>query len=189
MDYRDDLKSALKTLREGGVILYPTDTIWGLGCDATRQDAVEKIFRIKQRPDKKSLIILVNGFGMLERYVADIPDTAANILEVADSPITIIYPRGRNLAPAVCNDDGSVGIRICMNEFCSELITLFRKPLVSTSANISGKPAPSVFSQIGAEILDSVDYAVKYRRDDEKKYPPSSVIKVENNGVIQIIRP
>lgn len=188
MDYREDLKSALNTLMEGGVILYPTDTIWGLGCDATNQDAVDKIFDIKKRRESKSLIILVNGFGMLERYVKNIPPIAAEILEVSEKPITIIYPAGKNLAPGVCNEDGSVGIRVCTGDFCGELIARFRKPLVSTSANISDSPSPSFFSEIGEDIKRSADYVVSYRQSDNNKNTPSSIIKVEDNGVIKIIR-
>jgi L-threonylcarbamoyladenylate synthase len=188
MDYSEDLKSALNTLREGGVILYPTDTIWGLGCDATNKEAVEKIFRIKKRSESKSLIILVNGFTMLERYVGNIPGVAADILNVSDKPITIIYPEGKNLAPGVCDEDGSVGIRICNDNFCSELITRFRKPIISTSANCSEAPAPLDFSEIKDEIIRSADYVVKHRQSDTNKKTPSSVIKVDNNGVIKIIR-
>jgi L-threonylcarbamoyladenylate synthase len=172
MDFSEDLKLALNILREGGVILYPTDTIWGLGCDATNQDAVEKIFRIKKRRESKSLIILVNGFTMLERYVRDIPEVAGEILDVSDKPLTIIYPEGKNLALGVCN----------------ELITRFRKPIISTSANFSEAPSPSHFSEIEDDIVRSADYVVKYRQADTNKNTPSSIIKVEDNGVIKIIR-
>ncbi len=188
MDFSEDLRSTLNTLREGGVILYPTDTIWGLGCDATNQKAVERIFGIKKRIDSKSLIILVNGFGMLESYVKNIPLIAAEILDVSDKPITIIYPEGKNLAPGVCSEDGSVGIRVCTDDFCNELITRFRKPIVSTSANFSGSPSPSVFSEIEDDIIRAADYVVKYRQSDNNKSTPSSIIKVEDNGVIKIIR-
>jgi L-threonylcarbamoyladenylate synthase len=187
-DYYNDLDSALKTLREGGVILYPTDTIWGLGCDATSIEAVEKIFRIKNRRESKSLIILVNGFPMLERYVKKIPEAAATILDVADKPITIIYPEGKNLASGVCSEDGSVAVRICADSFCSELIERFRKPVISTSANTSELPSPSVFAEIDQKIILSADYVVKYRQEDTNKKTPSSIIKIENNGVIKIIR-
>ena len=187
-DYYNDLDSALKTLREGGVIIYPTDTIWGLGCDATNTEAVEKIFRIKNRRESKSLIILVDGFPMLEHYVKKIPGTAAAILDVADKPITIIYPEGKNLASGVCSEDGSVAVRICSDSFCSELIGRFRKPVISTSANTSGSPSPSVFAEIEQKIILSADYVVKYGQEDTNKKTPSSIIKVDNNGVIKIIR-
>jgi L-threonylcarbamoyladenylate synthase len=188
INFEEDLKLALNALIKGGIILYPTDTIWGLGCDATNQDAVEKIFKIKKRRESKSLIILVNGFTMLERYVKNIPGVAAEILEVTDKPITIIYPGGKNLAPGVCDEDGSVGIRICSDDFCNKLITRFRKPLISTSANWSELPAPSIFAEISKEIILSVDYVVKHRQTDINKKTPSSIIKTDNNGVIKIIR-
>lgn len=189
MDFEEDLKSSLKVLREGGVILYPTDTVWGLGCDATNSSSVEKIFAIKSRSDSKSLIILVDSAGMLERYVKDIPPVVFEITEVSDDPITIIYPEGKNLAPGVCSEDGSVGIRICSDDFCSELIRRFRKPIISTSANISGRPSPANFREIEAGISGSADYVVKYRQYDRQKFKASPVIKVEKNNVIKIIRP
>jgi L-threonylcarbamoyladenylate synthase len=187
-EFADDLKKAVDVLIKGGVILYPTDTIWGLGCDATRQDAVERIFSIKQRDDSKSLIVLVNGFGMLERYVRNIPEIAYQLAEVADKPLTIIYPNGRSLAPGVLGSDGSVGIRICFDGFCNELITRFRKPVISTSANISNAPAPAIFSEIDPMIAASADYVVSYRQSDTTRNTPSSIIKVEDDGVIRIIR-
>lgn len=188
-EFNNDLKPALKILSEGGIVLFPTDTIWGLGCDATNPEAVSRIFRIKNRDDSKSLIILVNGFGMLERYVTAIPEVAINILEVADKPLTIIYPQGKNLAAGVCDKDGSTGIRICMDPFCNELITRFRKPIVSTSANISGTGSPSIFSEIDDKIIGAADYVVNYRRKETGKNPPSSILKVNSDGTIKIIRP
>jgi len=188
MSFDEDLRNCVKVLREGGVILYPTDTIWGLGCDATNQAAVEKIYRIKERHESKSLIVLVNSDTMLERYVREVPYAAAQIIEVSDSPVTIIYPACRNLAPAVIADDGSAGIRITNDDFCSELITRFRKPVVSTSANKSGVTSPSFFDEISEEIISSADYVVRYRQEDRQKRSASPVIKVEINGVIKIIR-
>lgn len=187
--YGNDLKSALNSLSEGGIILFPTDTIWGLGCDATNPDAIKKIFRIKKREDSKSLIILVNGFGMLERHVTFVPEVAINILEVADKPLTIIYPQGKNLAPGICAGDGSAGIRICLDPFCNELITRFRKPIVSTSANISGSASPSIFREIADEIKASADYIVSHRQQETRKNYPSSVLKINSDGTIKIIRP
>jgi L-threonylcarbamoyladenylate synthase len=186
--FSEDIRQAQKVLARGGIILYPTDTIWGLGCDATNEDAVERLFTIKKRRESKSLIILVNGFSMLEIYVRKIPDIAAEILEVADKPITIIYPEGKNLAPGICNDDGSVGIRICSEGFSNELIAQFRKPIVSTSANLSGNPPPAIFSEIDKVIADSADYVVKYGQTDVTRHAPSSIIKIEDNSVIRIIR-
>lgn len=188
MLFAEDLRECLKVLKEGGVILYPTDTVWGLGCDPASPGAVKKIFGIKSRSHDKSLIILVNGIQMLERYVSEVPEIVYQLTEVSDDPLTIIYPRGKNLAGGVCADDGTVAIRICNDDFCNELITRFRKPVVSTSANPSGKPAPANFSEIERSVIDAADYTVKYRRDDKKRYSASPVIKVERNGVFSIIR-
>jgi L-threonylcarbamoyladenylate synthase len=188
MNFDEDIRQCIKVLREGGVILYPTDTIWGLGCDATNQAAVEKIYMIKERHESKSLIILVNCDTMLERYIREMPSAAAQILEVTDTPVTIIYPFCRNLAPAVIAEDGSAGIRIPDDDFCSELITRFRKPVVSTSANKSGTSTPSFFDEISEDIISSADYVVRYRQEDRQKRSASPVIKVEVNGVIKIIR-
>jgi L-threonylcarbamoyladenylate synthase len=186
--FENDIKNALKVIRDGGIILYPTDTIWGLGCDATSNEAVGKIFRIKSRSDSKSLIILVDSESMLERYVKEVPEIAYEIIEASITPITIIFPGARNLAPLVSAADGSVGIRVCREDFCSELISRFRKPIVSTSANISGEISPSNFMGISGEIIKAVDYTVGYKREDRQKFTPSPVIKVEPNGVITIIR-
>jgi L-threonylcarbamoyladenylate synthase len=186
--FREDIEKALATLRVGGVVLYPTDTIWGLGCDPTNAEAVQKIFRIKEREPGKSLLVLVNGEVMLERYVADLPEIALELLGVSEEPLTIVYPSGKNLASGVCSEDGSVGIRICRDEFCSELIGRFRKPLVSTSANLSGMPAPENFSDIDAKVISSADYVVNYRQDDRRQFRSSPVIRLNSDGTIQIIR-
>jgi len=188
MLFEEDIKKSLDVLRSGGVILYPTDTIWGLGCDPTYPSAIDKIFSIKSRPEKLSLIILVNGIQMLERYVKEVPETAYKLIEVSEKPLTIIYPHGINLAPQVCAEDGSVGIRICSDLFCSELISRLRKPLASTSANMSGKSSPSNFGEIDKTIIKTVDYVVGYRQNDSQKHDPSPVIKIENNGVFKILR-
>ena len=188
MIFDKDIRNSLNILKEGGVILYPTDTVWGLGCDATNNNAVEKVFRIKSRNDSKSLIILVNSEAMLERYVNEIPEIAYELIEASATPLTIIYPKAKNLASLIPAEDGSVGIRVCNDEFCNELITRFRRPIVSTSANMSGETAPSDFSDISEKIIQAVDYAVEYKRNDRQKYRPSPVIKVERNGVIKIIR-
>lgn len=188
MIFDEDIRNSLKILKEGGVILYPTDTVWGLGCDATNNEAVEKIFRIKSRNDGKSLIILVDSVAMLERYVKDMPEIAFELIEVSETPITIIYPKAKNLASAIPAEDGSVGIRVCRDEFCKALISRFRRPIVSTSANISGEPSPSDFMEIPDNIIQAVDYTVEYKREDRQKHLPSPVIKVEHNGVIKIIR-
>ena len=188
MDFEEDLRQSLKVLKEGRIILYPTDTIWGLGCDATSPSAVEKIFSIKSRSSNLSLIILVNSEQMVERYVKDVPDAALQIIDVSDKPVTIIYPAGKNLAPGICSEDGSVAIRICNDPFCNELITRFRKPVVSTSANLSGKASPANFDEIDQEIINSADFVVGYRKNDRQKHTASPVIKIEKNGVLKILR-
>jgi L-threonylcarbamoyladenylate synthase len=188
MDFEEDLKQSLMVLKGGGVILYPTDTIWGLGCDATSSSAIEKIFKTKSRAEGKNLIILVNGESMLERYVKNVPEAAYQITNVSDKPVTIIYPEGKNLAPGVCAEDGSVGIRICNDPFCLELITRFRKPIVSTSANLSGKPSPAHFGEIDEAIINAVNYTVNHRQNDRQKQVASPVIKIDNKGVLRIIR-
>lgn len=188
MIFREDIKDSLITLREGGIILYPTDTIWGLGCDATNPSAVDKIFKIKSRDDSKSLIILIDGLQMLERYVNDIPEIAFELINVSDTPLTIIYPDGKNLAKGVCSKDGSVGIRICHDEFCSELISRLRKPIISSSANFSNSPSPGNFKEIDNSIVNAVDFVVKYRQDDQHNQSASPVIKIEQNSTIKILR-
>jgi L-threonylcarbamoyladenylate synthase len=188
MDFNEDLNEALTTLKKGGIILYPTDTIWGLGCDPTNSAAVEKIFKIKSRETGKSLLILVDGEAMIERYVSEVPEIAWELTGVSDNPLTIIYPFGKNLAPGVCSKDGTIGIRICRDEFCRELIKRFRKPLISTSANFSGKPSPENFQEIDMELIEAADYVVRYRQDDMRKYSSSPVIKLSPDGTIKIIR-
>lgn len=188
MVFDEDIKESLAVLRNGGIILYPTDTIWGLGCDPTNPAAVEKIFRIKSREPGRSLLILVDGENMLERYVADVPEIAWELTGISEDPLTIIYPGAKNLAPGVCSEDGSAGIRICHEEFCNELISRFRKPVVSTSANFSGKPSPGHFAEIDKSLIDAVDYTVKYRQDDRRICSSSPVIKLNPDGTIEIIR-
>lgn len=175
-------------LAAGGTILYPTDTIWGIGCDATRSDATQKVYRLKQRRDSKAMLVLVNSAEMLEKYVDEIPEMAMKILEINEAPLTIIYPGGRNLADDLLAPDGSVGIRIATDPFCSELIRRFRKPIVSTSANIAGKPAPASFREISAAIVSKVDYTVTWRQDDPTRKKPSGILKVQLNGEIEVIR-
>lgn len=187
-EYGDDIMNALRVLRAGGVILYPTDTIWGLGCDATNAEAVRKIFDIKQRDDSKSLIILVNSVSMLERYVVNPPEVALQMAELSQKPLTIVYDRGRSLAEGVAATDGSVGVRICSEPFCDELINAFRKPIISTSANISGTEAPALFDEISEEIINTADYVCLYRQIDRSRLPASSVIRVSGNGAVKILR-
>jgi L-threonylcarbamoyladenylate synthase len=188
MIFDEDINNSLSVLRNGGIILYPTDTIWGIGCDATNPSAVEKIFRIKARSGNKSLLVLVDSDKMLERYVMEVPEIAYELISVSDSPLTIVYPEGKNLAQGVCSEDGSVGIRVCRDEFCKELISRFRKPIVSTSANLSGMPSPENFDAIGKSVVEAADYVVKYRQDDLTRSAPSPVIKIEVNGTFTILR-
>lgn len=187
-EFGTDLAAALKVLRSGGVILYPTDTVWGLGCDATDAGAVRKIFEIKQRAENKSLIILVNSVAMLERYVSNPPEIALEMAELSERPLTVVYDSGKSLAEGVTSADGSVGVRVCAEPFCDALIDALRRPLVSTSANISGSRAPAIFDEIGEEVKAAVDYVCLWRQDDRSRSKPSSVIKVSGNGVVKILR-
>jgi L-threonylcarbamoyladenylate synthase len=184
----DDIKKALEVLKQGGIILYPTDTIWGLGCDATNAEAVKRIYSIKQRDDSKSMLVLMENPGFLSNYVNVVPEIAYDLIELTDKPLTIIYSGAKNLASNLISQDGSVGIRIASDDFCKNLISRFRKPIVSTSANISGNPAPANFSEIDDQIKNAVDYVVQYRQDDYSKSQASSIIKLGPNGEIEIIR-
>jgi L-threonylcarbamoyladenylate synthase len=188
MSFEEDLKESLKTLRQGGIILYPTDTIWGLGCDPTNEAAVDRIFKIKSRDESKSLILLADSLTMIERYTGDCPPIAFELASVSENPLTIIYPEGKNLANGVCGNDGSIAIRLCRDRFCNELIGRFRKPVVSTSANVSGNPSPGNFSDIEHTLINNADYVVKYRQDDRSKYLASPVIKINRDGTFKIIR-
>ena len=176
-------------MEKGGIILYPTDTIWGIGCDATNEDAVKRVYEIKKRIDSKALIVLVDKPVKVEFYVREVPEIAWDLIDVANKPLTIVYPNARNLATNVLADDGSVGIRITQETFSRKLCERFRKAIVSTSANISGQPAPTNFNEISDEIKQAVDYVVTYRQDDPYQPSPSSVIWIGEGGVIKILRP
>ena len=183
-----DVENSMKILKRGGIILYPTDTIWGLGCDATNEKAVNKIYKIKKRKDARSLLILVNSLQTIKLYVDYLPDISSELMERTESPLTIIYPGAKNLALNLINNDGSIGIRITKDEFCSALISRFGKPIVSTSANISDKPYPGNFSEIDEAIKRSVDYIVNWRQDEFLLSKPSKIVKLELNGDFKIIR-
>jgi L-threonylcarbamoyladenylate synthase len=185
----EDIKSALDVLQKGGVILYPTDTIWGIGCDACNEEAVKRIYAIKNRIDSKSMLVLMQNAALLERYVDEVPDIAYDLMELTDKPLTIIFDGARSLAKNLIAEDGSIGIRITTEAFSSDLIRRFKRPIVSTSANISGKPSPACFDEIHQEIIDAVDYVVTYRQDDTQKAVPSSIMKLGRGGEIKIIRP
>jgi L-threonylcarbamoyladenylate synthase len=185
----DDITRSVEVLRSGGVILYPTDTIWGLGCDPSNDEAVGKIFRLKRRPAEKSMIILVDSIAMLERYTSGIHEVVYEIIEAEVNPLTLVLPAaGSMLCQSVISADGFVAVRICRDMFCSSLIGRFRKPLVSTSANLSGDPPPAVFSEISAEIVTGADYVVNHRRNDTRRAKPSPVLKIDESGVIRILR-
>lgn len=185
---KEDMAEAVRVLKAGGVILYPTDTVWGLGCDATNAEAVERIYRIKQRQDSKALIVLADSEAMISRYVAEVPEVAWDVIELATRPTTVIFDRGLNLAPNLLAQDGSVGIRLSREAFSSQLCFHLRKPIVSTSANVSGQPSPRIFREIIEEIRQQVDYVVRYRQDDITPASPSSVIKLGRGGEVKIIR-
>ncbi|WP_108822264.1 L-threonylcarbamoyladenylate synthase [Dysgonomonas sp. Marseille-P4361] len=184
----NDIKKAFDVLVAGGLILYPTDTIWGIGCDATNEEAVKKVYELKKRVDSKALITLLDNSVKLDYYIQDVPDIALDLIELSDKPLTIIYDNARNVATNLVAEDGSLAIRITKEKFSYELCKRFRKALVSTSANISGEPAPANFDEISEEIKNGVDYIVKYRQDDLSKAKASSIIKLGKNGEVKIIR-
>lgn len=175
-------------MREGGVILYPTDTIWGIGCDATNEDAVRRVYEIKQRQDSKAMLVLVDSSVKVDFYVRDVPEVAWDLIDLADKPLTIIYSGARNLAANLLAEDGSVGIRVTNEDFSKRLCQQFRKAIVSTSANISGQPSPKNFSEISEEVKSAVDYIVGYQQEEMSNPKPSSIIKLDKGGVIKIIR-
>lgn len=185
---KDEIKKACQVLNEGGVILYPTDTVWGIGCDATNEEAVRRVYDIKRRADNKAMLVLVDSAVKVDFYVRDVPEIAWDLIELADKPLTIIYSGARNLASNLLAEDGSVGIRVTREAFSQRLCQQFRKAIVSTSANISGSPAAHTFTEISEEIKSAVDYIVDYRRDEQTTARPSSIIKLGQGGVVQIIR-
>lgn len=184
----EDIKKACQVMGEGGVILYPTDTVWGIGCDATNEEAVRRVYEIKQRADSKAMLVLVDSPVKVDFYVDEVPAVAWDLIELADKPLTIIYSGARNLAPNLLAEDGSVGIRVTNEEFSQRLCRQFRKAVVSTSANVSGQPGAANFSEISEEIKSAVDYIVGYRQNDMSRPKPSSIIKLGKGGVIKIIR-
>jgi L-threonylcarbamoyladenylate synthase len=184
----EDIKQAVKVLSEGGLILYPTDTIWGIGCDATNPAAVEKVYKLKQRQDSKAMIILLDSDNRLQQYVREVPEMAWQLIEVSDKPLTIIYPGAKNLASNLSAENGSIAIRIVKDEFCQQMISLFKRPVVSTSANISGQKSPSRFDDISEDVQEGVDYIVKWRQEDRNVSHPSAIIQIDVNGQFRIIR-
>ncbi len=189
MQMKEDIKNSLEVLKTGGVILYPTETIWGLGCDPTNEKAIERVYSIKKRVDSKSLLLLVDHEGRIPSYVDQVPDIAWDLLDAADQPLTLIYPGAKHLSGKLIADDGSVGIRVTTDDFCQQLISRFRKPIVSTSANISGQNAPVCFMDIDEEIKTQVDYVVEWRQNEKpRNAKASSIIKLGSGGQVQIIR-
>lgn len=187
-DYRQDIDRAVETLNKGGLILYPTDTVWGIGCDATNPEAVAKVYALKKRDDSKALITLVGSEVALERTVEEVPEVAWQLIEAADTPVTIVYDRGMGVAHNLLAPDGSLAVRLTREEFSAALCRRFRRPLVSTSANVSGKPTPRCFSEISPEVINGVDYVCCSRRDEGPSATPSMVIKISAGGQFKILR-
>lgn len=185
---REIITKALEVLNCGGVILYPTDTVWGLGCDATNSAAVRRIYEIKRRSDSKSMLSLVDAVGRVDYYFDRVPEIAWDLWEVADKPLTLILPRARNVAPELIAEDGTMGMRITREEVSNTLCARLRRPLVSTSANISGEPTARCFADISQEVKDAVDYIIPLRQNETHNPAPSGIIKVEDGGVVTVIR-
>nr|WP_314662249.1 L-threonylcarbamoyladenylate synthase [uncultured Prevotella sp.] len=188
MKQEDDIKKAIEVMRKGGIILYPTDTVWGIGCDATNAEAVAKVYALKRRDDSKALICLVDSDNRLQRYVRNVPDVAWQLIEAVEKPTTLILDSAVNLAPNLIAEDGSIGIRITKEPFSHELCYRFQKAIVSTSANVSGEPAAQNYRDISQEILDGVDYVCESRRQEHKPHTPSSIIKLAADGEVKVIR-
>ena len=185
---KEDIRRAVEVMNQGGIILYPTDTIWGLGCDATNPEAVKRIYEIKQRTDAKALISLVDSETKVQFYVKEVPDVAWDVMELSEKPMTVVFDGGKNLAPNLLAEDGSVAIRITKEAFSKELCMRMKRAVVSTSANISGQPAPRCFSEISEEIKKAVDYICTSRQDEPPTQTASSIIKLGAGGEVTIIR-
>ncbi|MDR9456972.1 MAG: L-threonylcarbamoyladenylate synthase [Salegentibacter sp.] len=186
-DYKTEMQNCMETLKRGGLILYPTDTVWGIGCDATNADAVDKVYALKKRKESQALICLVSDYKMLNQFVEDVPEVAYDILKYANKPTTIIYDDPIRVAENLIADDNSLAIRVSKDKFSNELVKRFRKPIVSTSANISGEKTPQSFAQISPEILKGVDYVVNLQRSKQSG-KPSAIIKLTNDGKVTVIR-
>ena len=185
---KEDIQNCLNTLREGGIILYPTDTVWGIGCDAINPQAIQKIYDLKGRTSSKALITLVGSEVMLERTVLNMPEIAWDLIESANRPLTLIYDEVKGIAPNAIAEDGSCGIRLAKDTFCQQLIQRLGKPIISTSANVSGEETPKDFRSISDTILKGVDFVVNYRQNEATSQKSSNIIKLKNNGEIKIIR-
>ncbi len=185
---QEEIKKAAKVLQEGGIILYPTDTVWGIGCDATNPEAVKKVYELKRREDSKAMLVLVDSPVKIDFYVDQAPEIAFDLIDLATKPLTVIYPNARNLAENLIAEDGSVGIRITKERFSHGLCKFFRKAIVSTSANVSGMPTPAIFSEISEDIKNGVDYIVNFRQDETNTPSPSGIIKLGEGGLVSVIR-
>lgn len=188
MTQKEDIQNAVNVMKDGGVILYPTDTVWGIGCDATNSEAVAKVFNIKKRDDSKALICLVDSEARLQRYVRNVPEVAWQVMEYAVKPTTVILDNAVNLAPNLVADDGSIAMRVTHEAFSKELCYRYQKPIVSTSVNISGEPAAQNFRDIAPELIEAADYVCFSRRQEHKPHTPSSIIKIKEDGEVTIIR-
>lgn len=185
---KQELRNCIDTLRRGGTILYPTDTIWGIGCDATNAKAVQKVYKIKKRMESQSLIVLLDRKESLYNYIESVPEIALDLVSSVTTPLTIIYPNARNFAKNIIAKDGTIAIRLVHDEFCYKLVRMFGKPIVSTSANISGQPAPLIYKSISEEIINQVDYVVNLGREEIRETKPSTIVKLKTNGEFEIIR-
>jgi len=185
---KDEVAKALNVLQQGGIILYPTDTIWGIGCDATNTEAIKKIFALKQRDEAKSMIILLDNDNKLQSYVNEVPEIAYQLMEYAENPLTLVMPGAKNVSPALIAEDGSIAIRVSGHAFCQQLVQRLRKPLVSTSANISGQASPKNFGDISPEIINGVDYVVDLEQHDLTAKKPSTIMRLQPDGAFEFIR-
>jgi len=188
MQLVEEIRNVVEVLRKGGIILYPTDTVWGIGCDATNPEAIAKVYKLKQREDSKSMLVLIDTPGRIPSYIYEMPEIAWDLIELSDKPLTIIYQKAKNLASNLVAPDGSIGIRVANHEFCSKLIGRFNRPIVSTSANISGKPFPKSFDEIDPEIKKGVDYIVSKEFDKPLSDKSSGIIMLGANGEVKVIR-
>jgi L-threonylcarbamoyladenylate synthase len=184
---KNEIENALATLKRGGLILYPTDTVWGIGCDATNADAIDKVYALKKRVERKAMVCLVHDFKMLNQFIEEIPEVAYDILRYAAKPTTIIYDDPIRVATNIIAEDNSLAVRVVKDDFCKTLIRKFRKPIVSTSANLSGKATPLSFAEISEDIKNGVDYVVNYNQK-EKRRTPSAIIKLTLDGTVKVIR-
>lgn len=183
----EEINKTVEVLQNGGLVLYPTDTVWGIGCDATNEEAVKKVYELKQRDDSKALICLVANDFMLEKHVSTVPEVAWDIIDLSEKPTTIIFDNPKGIAKNLIAEDNTLALRVASDKFCQYLINKFKKPIVSTSANISGSPTPKSFHEISEYILKGVDYVVNLNRD-KKNGPPSSILKLGNDGTVKVIR-